>query len=212
MRSTWNKRLLTSTRGKILALLRGENRTVSELASALDLTHNAVRAHLLALERDGLVLQRGIRRGIRKPHASYGLSDEAEHVFPKAYGVLCNHFVTAISKQLSPRGLRTAMRQVGTAVAAAHMKQVQGRSVRERINVAVQLFNEELGGAAKYEQRNGKRLIHSRNGCPLAAITVNHPDACLILESMLTKLIGVPARKCCEYQDTPRCCFELKRS
>src|SRR5437762_8200738 len=51
-RTGWNKRLLASTRGRILALLRSENHTVNELATALDLTDNAVRAHLLSLERD----------------------------------------------------------------------------------------------------------------------------------------------------------------
>jgi predicted ArsR family transcriptional regulator len=208
-RTQWNKRLLASTRGKILALLRTDDHTVSELASQLKLTDNAIRAHLLTLERDGLVQQRGFRRGTRKPHLSYALSSEAEHIFPKAYGMLCNHFVAAISKRLPPRGLRAAMREVGSAVASTHLKEMEGRNFRERVNAAIQLFNDDLGGAAKYEQANGKRMIHSRNGCPLAAVTANHPDACLILESMLGKLIGVPARKCCEYAGAPRCCFEL---
>src|SRR5437762_8458830 len=93
----WNKRLLASTRGRILTLLRVENRTVNELAAALDLTDNAVRAHLLSLERDGLVHQRGSRPGTRKPHTAYALSIEAEHVFPKAYGLLLNHLLNATS-------------------------------------------------------------------------------------------------------------------
>ena len=56
----WNKRFLASTRGRIIALLRPSSRTVNELAEALELTDNAVRAHLTALERDGLVRQSGI--------------------------------------------------------------------------------------------------------------------------------------------------------
>ena len=101
-RMDWNKRLLASTRGKILALLRSENRTVNELAAALLLTDNAVRGHLLSLERDGLVQQQGTRPGKRKPHATYGLSTEAERVFPKAYGTLLAHFVTVLSNRLAP--------------------------------------------------------------------------------------------------------------
>ena len=42
----WRQRLLKSTRGQILALLRAENRTVNDLAAVLHLTDNAVRAHL----------------------------------------------------------------------------------------------------------------------------------------------------------------------
>jgi DNA-binding transcriptional ArsR family regulator len=67
---------VASTRGKILALLRTEDRTVSELAAQVKLTDNAVRAHLLTLEGDGLVQERGLRPGIRKPHLSYGLSPQ----------------------------------------------------------------------------------------------------------------------------------------
>src|SRR3712207_8581849 len=55
----FNKRFLETTRGQIVALLRRGTRTVEELAAALGLTDNAVRAHLAALERDGLVRQAG---------------------------------------------------------------------------------------------------------------------------------------------------------
>ena len=209
-RTGWNKRLLASTRGRILALLRGENRTVNELAAALDLTDNAVRAHLLSLERDGLVQQHGIKPGKRKPHAAYGLSIEAEHIFPKAYGPLLNHFVTVISNRLTPRTLRATMREVGAVVAADCLDRWKGRSRPERIKAALDLLN-DLGGLARFDERDGKQFIFGRNGCPLAAITAGHPEACLIVESLLSKVIGVSAKKCCEYGETPRCCFELPR-
>src|SRR5207253_7380278 len=57
-----NQRFLDTTRGRVAALLRCEGRTVEELAQALDLTDNAVRAHLAILERDDLVRQAGVRR------------------------------------------------------------------------------------------------------------------------------------------------------
>jgi len=139
-RTGWNKRLLASTRGRILALLRSENHTVNELATALDLTDNAVRAHLLSLERDGLVQQHGTRPGKRKPHAAYGLSIGAEHIFPKAYGPLLAHFVTVISNRLTPSILRAAMREVGRAVAADHLDRWKGRDRRERIAAALDLL------------------------------------------------------------------------
>jgi len=206
----WRQRLLKSTRGQILALLRTENRTINELAAALNLTDNAVRAHMLSLERDGLVQQHGTRPGTRKPHAAYGLSAESEHIFPKAYGPLLNHFVTVISNRLTPRRLRAMMREVGAAVAADHLDQLKGRSRRERIETALEMLN-DLGGSAKIDESEGKQFIHGRNGCPLAAVTATHPEACLIVQSLLSKIIGAPAKKCCEYGGTPRCCFELGR-
>lgn len=58
-RSHRNQRFFASTRGRIVTLLRHSSHTVEELAEALDLTDNAVRAHLATLERDGVVQQRG---------------------------------------------------------------------------------------------------------------------------------------------------------
>ena len=208
-RTGWNKRLLASTRGRILALLRAENRTVNDLAGILKLTDNAVRAHLISLERDGLVQQRGTRPGTRKPHATYGLSDEAEHIFPKEYGPLLNHFVTVVSNRLPPAAVRAAMRDVGRAVARDHLGQTKGRNRLERIEIALKVLS-DLGSLATLGERDGKQVILG-NGCPLAAVTASHPEACLIVESLLSKIIGEPAKKCCEYNGAPRCCFELTR-
>src|SRR5438094_7379603 len=209
-RTGWNKRLLASTRGRILALLRSENRTVNGLAAALRLTDNAVRAHLLSLERDGLVQQYGTLPGRRKPHAEYGLSTGAEHIFPKAYGTLLAHFVTVLSIRLTAPVLRATMHEVGRAVAVDNLDRWKGRSRRERIKAALDLLH-DLGGLARFDERDGKQFIYGRNGCPLAAITAGHPESCLIVESLLSKVIGAPAKKCCEYGETPRCCFELAR-
>jgi predicted ArsR family transcriptional regulator len=208
-RTGWNKRLLASTRGRILALLRTEHRTVNELAAALSLTDNAVRAHLLSLERDGLVQQKGTRPGTRKPHAAYGLSAEAEHVFPKAYGPLLNHFVAVISGRLTPPVLRATMREVGRAWAKDKFDQSKKSNRRDRINFALELLS-DLGGSAKFEAKGGRQFIVGRNGCPLAAVTATHPETCLIVESLLSKVIGVPVKKCCQYDGAPRCCFELR--
>src|SRR2546423_7405997 len=207
--TAWNKRLRTSARGRILALLRAEDRTVNDLATILKLTDNAVRAHLVSLERDGLIQQHGTRRGTRKPHATYGLSAEAEHIFPKEYGPLLNHFVSVVSQHLAPGAIRATMREVGRAVARDHLGQIRGRSRAERIDIALKVLS-DLGGLATLSERDGKKVILG-NGCPLAAVTGSHPEACLIVETLLSKIIGEPAKKCCEYNGAPRCCFELRR-
>ena len=70
-----DERFFASTRGQVVTLLRRSARTVEDLARALGLTDNGVRAHLAALERDGIVRQRGaVRRGSGKSAYVYGLT------------------------------------------------------------------------------------------------------------------------------------------
>lgn len=204
----WRTRILESTRGRILDLLRAKEQTVNELAAALGLTDNAVRAHLLSLERDGLARQAGTQPGFRKPHATYALTPEAEQIFPKAYGPLLDLFLTVISKKLDPKELRAAMREVGKRVANNHLAEIQGKTRKQRIEAALRILK-ELGGAASFEESEGKHWIRG-NGCPLAAATGRHPEACLIAESLLTELIGVPVKESCVHSPTPSCCFEVR--
>jgi predicted ArsR family transcriptional regulator len=204
----WRARLLKSTRGQILNLLRGKERTVNDLASALKLTDNAVRAHLATLERDGLIRHTGTVQGFRKPHASYGLTAEAEQVFPKAYGPLLDLVLTVISKKLDTRAFRAAMREVGQKVADTHVAEVAGKTREQRIEAALGILK-DLGGAAIFQKSEGKHWIRG-NGCPLAAATGRHPDSCLIAESLLSEIIGVPVKQRCTYTPEPSCCFEVR--
>src|SRR5918993_5457059 len=87
MRTGLDRRFFEGTRGRMVALLRRGERTVEDLAKAVGLTNNGVRAHLATLERDGIVRQGGTVRpaGGGKPAYVYELTPEAEGLFPRAY-------------------------------------------------------------------------------------------------------------------------------
>src|SRR5215469_14034876 len=109
----WERQFFTTTRGRIVLLLRREPRTVEELARALDLTDNAVRAQLALLERDGLARQQGLRRGAGKPSVVYELAPEAENLFPKAFAPILNHLLDILVAHLTHAKLEDALRAVG---------------------------------------------------------------------------------------------------
>jgi predicted ArsR family transcriptional regulator len=204
----WRERLFKTTRGKILTLLRTREWTVNELADKLNLTDNAVRAHLASLERDRFVAQAGMKRGVRKPHATYGLGSEAEQMFPKAYGRLVSLLMSMFSRRSTPRDLRAGMRAAGRAVAREHLCELKGKTRQQRIDAALDILK-ELGGAAVFREEDGKHFICGC-GCPIAAATANHPEACLLAESLLTEIVGSPVKEHCTRGPAPSCRFELK--
>ena len=203
----WRTRFLQSTRGQILTLLRAQDRTVDELATQLQLTDNAVRAHLVSLERDSFVRQIGTRAGTRKPHALYAVTPAVEAFFPKPYGPLLDLVLVSVSRRLATPDLRRAMREVGRKIAAQMSLNLTGKTRKQRINAAVKVLG-ELGGTASVENVNGNDVIRGR-GCPIAAATANHPHACLIAESLLTEIIGAPVKECCQRGPNPSCCFGI---
>src|SRR5262249_13708221 len=204
----WRGRLFKSTRGKILELLRTRESTVKDLAEEMRLTDKAVRAPPSSLERDKIGVHSGMKPGFRKRHATYALGPEAEQLFPKAYGRLVSLLMSIFSRKIKPRNLRAGMRAAGQAVANEHLSELRGKTRQQRIDVALDVLK-ELGGAATFQEEDGKHFIYG-NGCPIAAATANHPEACLLAESLLTELIGSPVKQHCLRGATPSCRFEVK--
>jgi len=202
-----DERFFDSTRGRVVGLLRGKSGTVTELAEKLGLTDNAVRAHLLSLERDGLVRQSGVRRGSRKPHFSYELTPEAERLFPKPYDALLNQLITTLKGRLPPSALEDVLREVGRSLAGQHSSDDSPVDLEERLLNALGVLK-AIGGTPSVEREEGKLTIRS-GGCPLAAAVVEHPEVCELAESLVAELVGVPVRESCDRGESPKCCFEI---
>jgi predicted ArsR family transcriptional regulator len=207
----WTQDFLASTKGRIVSLLRGAVRTVNDLAEALALTDNAVRAQLTALERDGLVRKSGVRRGLRKPHQEYELTSEAEHLFPKPYAAVLREPLATLKERLPPEMVEEALRQVGTRLAAGRPTPAgpAGREpgLERRVQEAAAMLG-ELGGLPQLERSNGGFVIRSAS-CPLAAVSAAHPEVCRLGQALVAQVVGVPVRERCARGPSPPCCFEI---
>src|SRR5215207_7975562 len=117
MVSRLSKHFWTTTQGRMVLLLRRGSHTVNELAEALTLTDNAVRAQLTALERDGLVRPSGKRPGVRKPTVTYDLTPEAAQFFPKAHGAVLHHLLDVLKERTAPKKVEEIVRTIGHRMA-----------------------------------------------------------------------------------------------
>lgn len=187
--------------------MRGTTKTVNELAEELELTDNAVRAHLLSLERDGLIRQSGMQRGTRKPHFSYELTDEAEKLFPKAYDAILSQLIAVLKGRLTPVELEQALRDVGSSLARAQPGGTQDGDLESRLNNALTAL-EAIGGAARIE-KDGPKTVISSEGCPLAAVVSEHPEVCRLAETLMSEIIGEKVQERCDRAGSPRCRFEV---
>ena len=200
-----DRRFFESTRGQIVTILRGSACTVEELAAQLELTDNAVRAHLSTLERDGLVRQSGLRRGPRKPHFTYVLTPEADALFPKAYDALLNQLIAVLKNRLKPSEIEDVLREVGRAVAAGAPS--LENNLEGRVQSALTVL-EAIGGAAVVEQHDDKIVIQG-NSCPLAAAVNVHPEVCQLAETLVAEIVKAPVHESCNREGHPKCRFEI---
>lgn len=203
-----DRRFFASTRGRIVLLLRRASRTVDELAHELNLTDNAVRAHLATLERDGLVQQQGVRRGPGKPSYSYELTPEATRLFPKAHGIMLGHLLDVLAQRLGHAELEEVLHTVGKRMAADH--HIHAADLRGRLAAAVTLLN-DMGGLAELEEGEETYTICGYS-CPLSFAFPGRVETCRLVEAMLAELVGVPVHEHCERGRLLQCRFEVARS
>lgn len=216
MATSWYLRFLTSTRGRLVALLRRDTRTVEEMASELQLSDNAVRAHLAALERDGLVRQQGVRRSgtAGKPAHAYELTADAEQLFPKPYAIVLNNLLDALDGRVSSGTIDDILQSTGKRISGQFPRGAGDR--RSRLNTAVEALN-QLGGLAELAELAELEELEASAGdvaiqgfgCPFAAVVPHHPEVCNLAAAFVGEIAGEPMREACNRESPPRCRFEL---
>ena len=202
----WNRWFLSSTRGQIVTLLRRSSHTVDELTQALDLTHTAVRAHLAALERDGLVMQRSERRGSGKPSSVYDLTEASEYLFPKSYGLYLDQLLDVLDERKPADEVETLLREIGRRIAAQWT--ISHGDLPVRLDEAAEVLN-ELGGLMERETE-GETLCIRGYRCPFAAVVQDHPEVCDLAETLVTELVGVPMQEQCGRTSSVPCRFVVR--
>jgi predicted ArsR family transcriptional regulator len=196
---------LKSTREQIVTLLRRSGLTANQIGAHLGLTHNAVRGHLAALQREGLVREAGRQRGVSRPAVVYEVVPEAEAIFSRAYIPFVAHLLGVLRERMPPAELDEIMHLVGRRF-ASEWPRLRG-DLPKRVEAASALL-EELGALHTVEKLDGGLVIRG-HACLLAAAVHGRPEVCRAMESLLAELIDAPVRECCERGERPRCCFEI---
>ncbi len=202
----WLERLLGETQLNLLRLLRRSQQSITSLAAALRLTDNAVRTHVAALGRDGLVMEVGTQRDTGgKPARLYALTEAGEELFPKGYAPVLN---TLIEEIVTREGKAHAVELLGAVGRSVGAKVVAPADPAARVSAAAGALN-RLGGELEVSPTpDGWRL--QGVGCPLSAVTSRHAEACELARALIAEVTRRPVTECCEHGARPRCAFQVQ--
>ena len=198
---------LSGTRARIVELLRRSPLSANEIAERIGTTHNAVRPHLVALGRAGLVQEAGTRRtGSSRPAMLYELAPRADAMLSRAYIPFIAHLLRVLGERMSEAELHALMHSVGRNL-ASEWPRLRG-DLRQRVDAA-QMLLAELGARTEVEE-TADGLVVRGYGCLLAEAVHGRPEVCRAVESLLGELVEAPVEECCERGERPRCCFRIE--
>jgi predicted ArsR family transcriptional regulator len=202
----WLQRLMGGSRGRVIAELRQGPATINELVTRLALSPNALRSHLVALERDGIVApDEPIRGGVGKPAYTYRLTANAAALTAKAYDTMLATLLDATREHVGEGEYAAILRAVAERLAGGPLP---AGSFDERLDQVRKLL---AGIGANVEAHGAGANVRLRGAdCPLASLVAIHPELCGVLAGVISRRVGVPVTECCDRSaELPRCCFEL---
>jgi len=195
-----------STRGRLLAHLLREPRTVAQLAETLEISTNAARQHVTALERDGYVERYRQKPTRGKPAGIYRVTAEGQALFPKAYGPVLEALAEELHEELDDRDAEAFIHKVGFRL-ADRVARPEEATPEERIEQAIDLLK-DLGAVLDVLRFSDGAVRLDGNGCPLSGVVGRHPEFCGMLGTMIEDLTFLPVKVLCDNgAETPSCRF-----
>src|SRR5690606_14148747 len=198
--SAWIERMMTGTRGELLGLLRRSRRSINELAEALSISDNAVRMHVAALQRDGLVEFAGLERSTGgKPAQLFRITAAGEELFPKAYSLVLSELIGLVKEREGADVVVELLREVGARAAPRGGVDDDSREARVGRGVA---GLQNLGGELDVVREPSGWVLRG-HGCPLSAVVREHPEVCRLVESLVAEITLTDATECCARGERP---------
>ncbi|WP_449434464.1 helix-turn-helix transcriptional regulator [Pseudomonas putida] len=179
--------------------------SIDDLAQALAVTRTAVRQHLAALERDGLVERGATRPTGRRPEQLHQLTEHARELFPRQYPLLANLLIAEVAGLIGHDALSALMRQLGRKMAAD--------LEREAVDEAriVQHMNNAGYEAEVFFRSAGEPQIVAHN-CVFHHLAKAHPLVCELDLALIGALGGAEvSHQECMLRGGKVCRFALHR-
>ncbi|NJN81712.1 MAG: ArsR family transcriptional regulator [Caldilineaceae bacterium] len=201
-----------TVRKRILEILKesGES-TVAELAVGLEMAPVSVRHHLDILQGDNLIcVDRLARKGnVGRPQQVYSLTEEANEYFPNNFAGLAIKLVQQVKHVLPPEQVACAFQSMAHEIASElETPESDDSSIETRLERVTE-FLTERGYLARWEAcgDDGEEtyLLHKHN-CPYAGVSSEHPELCLMDQTLINDLVGQPCQRTDSMVENGRCC------
>lgn len=185
---------MKSTRDRILqTLVRNPKQTINEMAEAVGINPISVRHHLTNLQMEGLVSASEERHGVGRPRLVYSLTEDGLEKFPTRYLRLTTRLLQQMKDTMPKPVVTQLFSQIAENLVQEHESQMQGLSMEERLNFVRALLAEE-GFTVEWEKEGTQYKIHEIT-CPYYQIGVAHPEVCTVDQTLISKMLALPANK-----------------
>ncbi len=192
-----------SRQDQILTLLLNSvaGMSIDEMAVKLQISRNAVKQHLVGLEKQQLIQEAALTSTGGRPARSYILTEQGVNRFPKQYAWFCNLLLADLASELSQEALDKMLWNMGVKLANSLAPQFRQQNLQQKLAGLVALM-QSLGYHAELDSDQGLPSIKAVN-CVYHDLAQQHPSLCLFDQALISTLLEQPIEQaeCMAKQD-----------
>ncbi len=201
----------TTQRGLLQALLHNkEGLTVDSLTGTLNVSRNAVRQHLTALERDGAVAKGPTQPSGGRPEQIYRITERGQEMFPRQYSWFSEMLMGTLNTSLGEDRATERLEELGRSAGRGIAERQPPNANRETRVAAAASAMGNLGYEAKVADAEEGTLEIEAQNCVFHQLAIKYPQICKFDLALLSNATGqnVEHRACMARGDT-KCCFRF---
>jgi predicted ArsR family transcriptional regulator len=201
-----------STRELIIQLLKTNGElSARDLTEHLGITGMAVRRHIDALERDGLIEPRTVRQPMGRPTAVYSLTAQAEHYFPKKYHAVALDLLGELASEAGEGMVERLFERRKETLFQKYANAMENKALSEKVAALATIQNEN-GYMAEWEQHSDDEYILKEHNCPISQIANKYNHACKCELGLFESLLGADVvRTECLAKGGKKCVYHIRK-
>ncbi len=179
-----------STKGQILFILKKKGKlSIADLARELDITPMGVRQHLSAMERDGLISTKIMRKPMGRPVYLYFLTERADNQFSKQYEEFLAQFIEGLIALEGKECFENVLRCHFENLASFYRPRFQDKDLQARV-LELNKVLEERGGLVELKQVSESSFALDNYNCTLNTIARRYQSICRWELEAIRSLLG----------------------
>lgn len=185
--------------------------TIEALAEEMQISRNAVRQHLMTLERDGMVTRGEQRPTSGRPHQLYVLTAKGSEHFPRQYSWFSELLLAALKNKVGDIGVSQELQSMGQVVGAGLAEKLAQNTLPQKIGIIAEEMT-KLGYDAEVvsSSETDVPVIEAYN-CVFHKLADQIPEVCQFDLALLSTASGCQAKQhSCMLRGGANCSFHFE--
>ena len=163
--------------------------SIDEIATALDISRNAVQQHFAVLEKNGYIQAGVLNKTAGRPVRSFVLTEAGINSFPKQYAWFSELILTDLKEAMGSVAFQRYLHKLGSNLSQSLLPQFNGKQTDDRIEELLKVMDSLGFKTRKITDVDGNEQLIEACNCIYHDLAQKHEEICEFDRALITSLL-----------------------